>query len=313
MAIDTSTGRELLGGGTSILLAATLWGTTGTTQTVILDTAGPFSIGAARIVIGGMLLLVLASVVKRGAPVRRLLGSPRTDRRRVLLLIILGALCVAVYQISFFASVATTGVAVGTVVTIGSGPAFAGVLATTLGKRPSSRWLLATTGAIVGCAALVSGGEAAGVVPVGILLALVAGFGYAGYATITGYLITKGDDDLAVIAALFAGAGFLLLPGLIATTPGWLLSPDGLTVALYLGGVTTTVGYVLYARGLRTTTVPTATTLTMAEPVVAALLGLIVLNEHLGTVALAGLGLIGVSLLLLVPRRKARSPATTGR
>ncbi|HEX5996860.1 MAG TPA: EamA family transporter [Jiangellales bacterium] len=313
MAIHISTGRELLGGGTSILLAATLWGTTGTVQTVILDTASPFSIGAARIVIGGMLLLVLASVVKRGAPVRRLLASSRTDRRRVRLLIALGALCVAVYQISFFASVATTGVAVGTVVTIGSGPAFAGVLATTLGNRPSSRWLLATTGAIVGCAALVSGGEAAGVVPVGVLLALVAGFGYAGYATIAGYLITKGDDDLAVIAALFAGAGFLLLPGLIATTPGWLLSPAGLTVALYLGGVTTTVGYVLYARGLRTTTVPTATTLTMAEPVVAALLGLIVLNEHLGTVALAGLGLIGVSLLLLVPRRNARSPATTER
>jgi DME family drug/metabolite transporter len=47
----------------------------------------------------------------------------------------------------------------------------------------------------------------------------------------------------------------------------------------------------------------------MAEPVVAALLGIIVLNEHLGTVALAGLGLIGISLLLLVPRPKARSSA----
>jgi hypothetical protein len=32
---------------------------------------------------------------------------------------------------------------------------------------------------------------------------------------------------------------------------------------------------------------------------------LIVLNERLGAVALAGLGLIGVSLLVLVPRRKA--------
>jgi DME family drug/metabolite transporter len=86
-----------------------------------------------------------------------------------------------------------------------------------------------------------------------------------------------------------------------------------LTVALYLGAVTTTLGYVLYARGLRTTSVPTATTLTMAEPVVAALLGLLVLNEHLGAVALAGLGLIGISLLLLVPRPKARSPAAAQR
>ena len=309
MAIHTSRTRGLLDGGTSILLAAALWGTTGTAQSVILDTAGPYSIGAARIVIGGLLLLVLASFIERGAAIRRLLAASRADRRRVRLLISLGAISVAVYQTTFFASVASTGVAVGTVVTIGSGPAFAGLLATALGKRPSSRWLVATAAAVVGCAALVSGGEAAGVVPVGIVLALVAGFGYASYATIAGFLINNGDDDLAVIASLFAGAGFLLLPGLIVTTPEWLLTPAGLTVALYLGAVTTTLGYVLYARGLRTTSVPTATTLTMAEPVIAALLGLIVLNERLGTVALAGLGLIGISLLLLVPRRKARSPA----
>ena len=66
MAIHTSRARGLLGGGTSISLAAALWGTTGTAQSVILDTADPFSIGAARIVIGGLLLLVLAFFVERG-------------------------------------------------------------------------------------------------------------------------------------------------------------------------------------------------------------------------------------------------------
>jgi DME family drug/metabolite transporter len=236
----------------------------------------------------------------------------RPDRRRVRLLIALGAVSVAVYQITFFASVATTGVAVGTVVTIGSGPAFAGLLATALGRRPSHRWMIATAGAVVGCAALVSGGEAAGVDPLGIVLALVAGFGYASYATIAGYLINRGDDDLAVIASLFGGAAILLLPGLIVSSPGWLLEPTALAVVLYLGVVTTTLGYVLYARGLRTTPVPTAATLTMAEPVVAALLGLAVLGERLGSVALAGLGLIGASLLLLIPRRKAPVAATQG-
>jgi DME family drug/metabolite transporter len=294
---------ELRGGGTSILLAATLWGTTGTAQSVVLDTASPLAIGSARIVIGGLLLFLLASLVGRGSQIRRLLTASRPDRRRVRLLIALGAISVAVYQITFFASVATTGVAVGTVVTIGSGPAFAGVLAAALGRRPSSRWMLATAGAVVGCTALVGGGESAGVESLGIVLALVAGFGYASYATIAGYLINSGEGDLAVIASLFAGAGILLLPGMVSS-PGWLLDPVGLSVALYLGVVTTTLGYVLYARGLRTTAVPTATTLTMAEPAVAAMLGLVVLREQLAGVALAGLGLIGVSLLLLVPRRQ---------
>ncbi len=304
MASHLSPAQEMLGGGTSILLAAVLWGTTGTAQSVILDTASPFSIGSARIVIGGLLLLVLALLVGRGAQVRRLLAASRPDRRRVRVLITLGAASVALYQVTFFAAVATTGVAVGTVVTIGSGPAFAGLLATALGRRPSSRWLLATAGAVVGCAALVSGGEAAGVDGFGVVLALVAGFGYAWYATIAGYLISSGEGDLGVIASMFGGAGVLLLPGLVASSPGWLLDLTGLSVALYLGAVTTTVGYILYARGLRMTPVPTATTLTMAEPVIAALLGLIVLGEQLGVVPLAGLGLIGVSLLLLIPRRQ---------
>jgi DME family drug/metabolite transporter len=312
MAMPISLTRGLFSGGTSILLAATLWGTTGTAQSVILDEASPFSIGAARIVIGGLLLLALANVVERGTGVRQLMAVSRPDRRRVRLLIALGAVSVAVYQITFFASVATTGVAVGTVVTIGSGPAFAGLLATALGRRPSHRWMIATAGAVVGCAALVSGGEAAGVDPLGIVLALVAGFGYASYATMAGYLINRGDDDLAVIASLFGGAAILLLPGLIVSSPGWLLEPTALAVVLYLGVVTTTLGYVLYARGLRTTPVPTAATLTMAEPVVAALLGLAVLGERLGSVALAGLGLIGASLLLLIPRRKAPVAATQG-
>ena len=158
MAIHTSRARGLLGGGTSILLAAALWGTTGTAQSVILDTAGPFSIGAARIVIGGLLLLVLASFIERGAAIRRLLAAARPDRRRVRLLIALGAISVAVYQTTFFASVATTGVAVGTAVTIGSGPPFAGLLAAALGKRTPSPRPPPPTGTGRGWAALVSGG-----------------------------------------------------------------------------------------------------------------------------------------------------------
>jgi len=295
--------RRLPGGGTSILLAASLWGTTGTAQSFVLDKADPLSIGSARIVIGGLLLFVLALLVGGGGKVRHLLTGARPDRRKIRLLIALGAISVAVYQIAFFASVATTGVAVGTVVTIGSGPAFAGVLATALGRRPSFRWVLASAGAVVGCAALVSSGESAGVDPLGIVLALVAGLGYASYATIAGYLINSGEGDLAVIASLFAGAGIVLLPGMMAS-PGWLMDPVGLSVALYLAAVTLAGGYVLYARGLRTTPVPIATTLTMAEPAVAALLGLVLLNEQLGGAALAGLALIGASLLLLIPRRQ---------
>jgi DME family drug/metabolite transporter len=277
-----------------ILLAACLWGTTGTAQALAANGVSPVSVGAARIVLGGGLLLALAGC---GTGIRQLAARGRTT----WLLLALGAACVAANQTAFFAAVSRTGVATGTIVTIGSGPVFAGLLAAFTGRgRVTTRWILSTLGAVAGSALLVAGGPAAGVEPFGVALALLSGFGYASYATVAGYLIGAGEDDRAVLGALFGGAGLLLLPVLLGSDPGWLLTGHGLALSWYLGAVTTTGAYLLYGRGLRTTPVAAATTLTLAEPAVAALLGLTVLGEQLGAPALTGLALLAGSLLLLL-------------
>ena len=54
--------------------------------------------------------------------------------------------------------------------------------------------------------------------------------------------------------------------------------------------LTTALAYLLYARGLRTMAVTTATTFGLAEPAVAAVLGRTVLGERLTITGLAGLG-----------------------
>jgi DME family drug/metabolite transporter len=69
----------------------------------------------------------------------------------------------------------------------------------------------------------------------------------------------------------------------------WVATGRGLAVATYLAVLTTALAYLLYARGLRTTAVTTATTLGLAEPAIAAVLGLAVLSEHLTITGLAGL------------------------
>ncbi|HEX2419802.1 MAG TPA: EamA family transporter [Micromonosporaceae bacterium] len=288
-----------------ILLAACLWGTTGTAQALAANGVGPVSVGAARIVFGGLLLSVVAS---RGLGFRRLAAGGRTT----WLLLALGAVCIAANQTAFFAAVSRTGVATGTVVTIGSGPAFAGLLAVlTRQGRITTRWVLATLGAVAGCVLLVAGGRAGGVEPYGVALALLAGFGYASYATVAGYLIGMGEADRAVLGALFGGAALLLLPVLLGSDPGWLLTGQGLALAGYLGVVTTTGGYLLYGRGLRTTPAAVATTLTLAEPAVAAVLGLTLLGERLDAPALSGLALLAGSLfLLLIPTPSTPTPST---
>lgn len=281
------------GGAVDIVLAAALWGTTGTVRTFAPADAGPVAVGAARILVGGACLYAVA--VRSGG-----LRPLFTRGRATSALLLAGAVFTAVYQAAFFAAVARTGVATGTVVTIGSGPVFAGVLSWALGNGgPSRRWLLSTAGAVAGCAALTAGGQSAGVEPVGIGLALLSGLCYAAYATLASHLITRGDDSRAVLGVLFGGAGLLLLPALLVSGGGWVLTPSGLLVTAYLGVITTGFGYLLYGRGLRTVPAAVATTLTLAEPAVAAVLGLLVLHEHLGGLALTGLALLAASLLIL--------------
>ncbi|GAA4104438.1 EamA family transporter [Nonomuraea soli] len=297
-----------------VVAAAVLWGTAGTAG--LLITADPISVAAARLVIGGVVLAVLA----RGT---------RVELRPGLLL---AALAVAAYQLCFFAAVSRTGVAVGTVVAIGSGPVFTGLLSWLLhGQRPSRRWAAATAAAIAGCAALLlgAGGDggdggavggagggggdhavglnaAAAEDLAGIGLALLGGLIYAFYAVMAARHIGAGADSNAVMGVMFGGAAVVMLPVLLWTGPGWIVEPRSLLGALYLGLGTTALAYFLYGKGLRTTPVATAATLALAEPGVAALLGLLVLHESLTALSVAGLLLLGASLVAVaVPERKS--------
>ncbi|WUH96467.1 DMT family transporter [Spirillospora sp. NBC_00431] len=294
-------------GGAEILIAASLWGTTGTVRT-FADGSSAFSIAAIRIIIGGLILLGLAAASRpaagtsrRGAGLRRLLGD-----RRNRPLVAAGAVTIAVYQAAFFVAAGRTGVAVATVVTIGSAPAFTGAIGLVTRRSVlTGRWALATAGAVAGCALLVGGGQGSGVEPAGIALALLSGLSYAVYATVASALITRGEEDRAVAGALFGTAAVPLVPVLFAEPAGWLATGQGALIALYLGVITTGGGYLLFARGLRTTPATTATTLTLAEPAVAAVLGMVLLDERLGPVALGGLALLAASLVVLVmPVRK---------
>lgn len=81
----------------------------------------------------------------------------------------------------------------------------------------------------------------------------------------------------------------------------------------WLGLVTTTVAYLLFARGLRHLPAGTVGTLSLAEPLTAAALGLLVLGERPDApAALGALGLIaGLTLMALRPGRS--TPPTAAR
>jgi DME family drug/metabolite transporter len=296
-------------GPAAVLLGAAAWGSTGTAAHFGPAGASSVSVGAARIVLGGALLLAIALAAPPGRrPVRNLLAAGPAARFSLLL----AALVLAGYQACFFTAVRLTGVAVGTVVAIGTAPVFVGGLSRlTGGPRLGRRWLLATAAAVAGCAVLVTGGQAAGINTGGMLLALAAGICYAVYAVVAARLIGGGQAEAAVMGLMFGGAAVLLAPVLAATSPGWLLTGRGVTVTGYLGVVTTAGAYLLYGRGLRSVPVPTAATLGLAEPAVAAVLGLVVLRERLTATAIAGLIAVGLALAAVTvsPIRRRRTDA----
>jgi DME family drug/metabolite transporter len=285
-----------------VLLAALCFGTTGTAQALGPD-AAPATVGALRIAVGAVLLLVVARGVR----------APRPPAGPALAVAALG---VAGYQLCFFAAVDDTGVAVGTVVALGSAPAVAGLGAWVLDRRvPDRAWLAATALACAGVAALALAGASAEVSVPGIALALGAGTAYAVFTLASKRLLDGGSPVESVMAWAFGAGAVLLVPVLALGDLGWAGRGDGIAMALWLGAVPTALAYLLFARGLRHLPAGDVATLTLAEPVTAAFLGAVVLGERPGGVALVGIGLVLAGLAVLArsgdPRREP-TPAAEG-
>jgi DME family drug/metabolite transporter len=248
---------------------------------------------------GGALLLGYAYLRRETVPLRGIIGWPLFW-------------CIATMAVSqplFFTGVERTGVAVGTIVTIGSGPILGGLVAWMVRREcPGRRWFVATLLALVGAVLLLSGGESAGVDPGGLLFAFGAGLAWAIYLVAAKSLF-EAHPPVFVAGVVFAGAAVALLPVLFSSDLGWLGTTRGLAVVLWLGLVATALSYVLFSHGLGATPVASAATLTLAEPLTAAVLGMVILDEPIRATTIAGIGLVGLGLVVLTFRAFAAQPS----
>ncbi|WP_199442402.1 DMT family transporter [Umezawaea beigongshangensis] len=282
----------------AVLASAVLFGTTGTAQALGPAGLDPLAVGAVRVVLAGSVLALLALA----------LGAYR-GTRPAWPPVLVGAIGVVVYQLGFFTGVRWSGVAAGTVVALGSGPVWAGLVEWLVTRRtPGRTWTAATALAVLGVVVLVlAGGGDDGGSALGLLAALAAGLGYGVYTVTGARLISDGQRSSGAMGLMFGAGAVLLLPLLVLRWPGGLDGPGGLTVALYLALVPTVFGYLLFGAGLRVLPAATVATLTLAEPVVATLLGVLVLGERITPGGAAGALLVlgGLSLLALPDTRVA--------
>lgn len=272
----------------ALVVASVLWGTTGTAATFMPPSVSPVAIGAVTMCFGGILLFFVGA---RGA-----VHALRDPAARNWL--IAGALGVFAYPLAFYSAMHLAGVAIGNIVALGSGPAFAAVLEWAIERRrPSRRWVVCTVVALGGIAALAafghgsSGTRAPALLP-GVLLGLLAGLAYAGYTYSSSRAMQVSHGGRAVMGSMFGLGAVLLAPVLIVTGAPLLQSGQSALVAGYLVVAPMFLAYLLFAVGLRSLASSSATTITLVEPVVATILAVIVVGERLTVVGWVGLALV---------------------
>ncbi|MBO1337300.1 DMT family transporter [Streptomyces sp. VRA16 Mangrove soil] len=297
-------GRGLL----YLIVAGFAWGTAGAAASLVflVSDMGAGALSFWRCA-GGCVLL-LAARLWRGRDHRAARPGPRAALR----LCVLGV-SLAVFQTAYFAAVAVTGLAVGTVVTLGAGPVLIAVGArVTLGERLGTGGLLAVAGALGGLAVLVLGGGGAAVRPAGVLWALASAAGYAVMTLLTRWFGRhgQGGSGIGTTAGTFAVAALVLLPfgahdGLVAHT-----AQPGAVVGLlaYVTSVPTALAYGLYFAGAAVVRSATVSVIMLLEPVGAAVVAVTLLGEELTAATVTGtaLMLVAVAGLAVAEARATR-------
>ena len=246
----------------AVVIAAVLWGTTGTAAT-FAPQVSPLGIASVTMGVGGLLLALVAA-----RPIARHKTALLSNR----LLVLAAAVNVAIYPLAFYSSMKLSGVAVGNVISIGLAPIAAALIEWTFDKQSLNRkWLISIAFGITGVVCLATAKPASSFEStttswyntVGIILGLVAAFTYAMYSWIARRLIDRGIASRAAMGSMFGLGALLLMPVLLVTGAPLLASVNNFSVGLYMAVVPMFFAYLLFGRGLAVVRASLATTITL--------------------------------------------------
>ena len=285
-----------------VAVAGVLWGTGGLAATFAAQhsTLSWPALSALRLVAGGLLMVALTAAT---GELRRIPRTPASLRH-----IGLTALLSAVYQGAYFQALALVGVAVATVIALGSAPVAVAIASAIRGRRmPSAAVIVALVAAVVGLI-LVTDAPAVASDPaktaLGVLLALVAGLSFAG-TTVVNRRAVPGLTPAALIATSFTVAGLLVaIWGAFAGFDLTGTDAAGWAWIAFLAAVPTVLAYLAFFGGLlRGVPSTTAAILSLIEPVTATVLAVTVLREPLTLAASIGIILLLLAVVLVRPQR----------
>ena len=286
----------------AVVVASVLWGSTGTVAFFLRDTLDPFTIGAATLGGGGLVIAALGG--------RQSAGLWRSQQNRSWLL--LGAVTVVVYPLAFYTGMDLAGVAVGNILAIGLGPLVGAAWEWRVDRHPpaASWWWAMLAGALGIVSLSTSSHDGTAADPerwgFGLAAALLAGFCYGTYSYVMARVIRRGHPPLATAGAVF-GAASLPLLGVVLWGGSQLVAAGSDLVGLgYLIAGPMVLSYVLYSWAMRSLRSSSVLLISLVEPAVATVLAVWFVGERFDLQGGAGIALIVLAVILA----GRRSPVT---
>ncbi|MFH7600488.1 EamA family transporter [Streptomyces racemochromogenes] len=303
-----ATGRSLL----CLVVAGIAWGTAGAAASLLFlaSDLGPLALSFWRCA-GGLAVLLAVMAVRRP-------GRAARGRRPSVVSLIGTGLMFTLFQAAYFGAVRETGLAVGTVVTLGAGPVLIALGARYwMGERLGGGGLAAVGGALGGLAVLVLGSGGGEVRPLGVGWALLSAAGYAGMTLRARWLGRRGaGGDPLVTTAWSVGVGTVCLLPLAAVEgllPHTAEPARVLGLLVYVAVVPTALAYALYFTGAAAVRAATVSVIMLIEPVSAAAIAVGVLGERLTGAVVLGTVLLLAAVGALIAAEARRSAGGSDR
>ncbi|MFD1737409.1 DMT family transporter [Bacillus salitolerans] len=220
-----------------------------------------------------------------------------------------GVFSIALFNWCLFSAIEETSISISFIL-LYTAPAFVTVLSRLLFKELfTTRKMLALFITFMGCSFVI------GIFPVfegsislyGLILGLGSGFFYALYS-IFGKFALKKYDSLTVTLYTFIFSAVAILPfSKLWEIPNLFLNIESWLLIIGLGFLSTMLPFIFYTRGLQLIESSRASIIATIEPVVAALVGFFIFNEHLSIWQYIGIFMVIMAVVIVQESKGKRN------
>jgi drug/metabolite transporter, DME family len=284
-------GLSRLAGYLFALGAGAVWGTTGPLSTALYaEGASLTGIGFWRVLLGLVALALWGLFFYR--------GLFRVDRRGLLVVGLAGGALVALFEVGYQFGIFNAGIA-GAAALLYLAPVMVALVAKPILGEPVTLLRIALALVVMaGAAMTVMGGSAAESsgttsLVIGVAGGLMAALSYTGTTVLARWAVPRYGVSRVLYLELLGGTAILTIVLPLAGRPP--TAPTTLTAWMYVvalaAGAVLLANYFFFSAVKRIEAAPTAIAATI-EPVVGALLGLLLFSQHLTVVGWLGLALV---------------------